>query len=241
MTTADPAAFVRNYVPNPFNLQISGLVILFRARYLRHDADSLANLKDIAATALREARALIKETGEPSPFNPRAREEYTPPELFWETEEFVGHSQRILRPRIGMEARHFRLVRREDEERSKTATTPEEIEPVAYADLIQHHETFWWQVLHVEVQPSFRRQGIATRLYDRMAEVLECEMRPSAWLSEEAYQFWTKRAHFSMDWYRKHDTFGGLWINPKALLNVRWLAGRRMERFLEGVETTTAN
>jgi hypothetical protein len=241
MTEANAAAIMRDYVPDPFNLQIGAMIVMHRARRLPHSAATVATLEDIAAGLMSEADSLIEESGEPSPFNPNSVEQLTPPEPFMETSEYIGHTQRLLKPTIGMEIRHFRLVPKEDTERSLTASDPNESGMDASVDLIQHHDTMWWQVLHAEVWWPIRRQGAATQMYDRIAEVLDCEMRTSGWLSDDAYRFWQKRGHFTMDWYRQPDHLGGLWINPKALLNLEWLARRRMERLLESVDASTPN
>ncbi len=238
MTAADAAT--PGYIPEPYNLQISSLIVLYRALYLQLDDEILADLQHISANFLREANSLIQESRQPSPFSPAPEEEYMPPEVFLETTEFAGHTQRLLRPKIGMELRHFRLVPREDAERSLMAQDPKISGMIAFVDLIQHPNT-WWQVAHAQVSPPLRRQGMATMLYDRIAEVLNCEMRPSGWLSEDGYRFWRKRAPVSMEWYQQVGRLGSLWLNPKAVLNLHWAGRRELHRLMLAMDTGVPN
>ena len=213
--------------PDPFHLQITAMIVESRAHFLPHDAGTFARLEGIVASLLRNAASLIDETGAQSPFSPGADDEAMPPEVFLETPELIGLTQAVPRPSIGMAIRHFRLVRREEAEHSRIGPNTAMARALAVVDLIQHPNT-WWQVLHAEVKAPLRRQGVATMLYDRIAEVLGCEMRPSGWLSDDGYQFWLKRGHFTMEWYRQPENLGGLWINPRSLAALIWLAEREM-------------
>ncbi len=227
MTEADAAD--RIPTPDPFHLQITAVIVESRADFLPHDAETYARLGGIVASLLRNAESLIAETGAQSPFHPAGDDVAGPPEVFLETPELIGLTQAVPRPSIGMAIQHFRLVRREEADRSRIGANTAMARALAVVDLIQHPNT-WWQVLHAEVKAPLRRQGIATMLYDRIAEVLDREMRPSGWLSEEAYRFWLKRGHFTMEWYQQAEHLGGLWVNPRNLAALIWLAEREMLR-----------
>ena len=208
---------------DPFEVQIASLVILHRRNFLGHDEAALAELAGLSEDHLDYGRQLEKLTGKPSPFDPHSKEEITPAEVFLETDEFVGHTQSVPKPSIGMEIRHFRLTPRAEAERSQLGPTPEMARSVAVVSLIQHPRMAW-EVLHAETRVDHRRQGIATMFYDRIAAVLDTKLWPSGWLSEDAHRFWQKRNPEAVQWHRQLDHLPGLWLSPKQLITMKAVA-----------------
>jgi GNAT superfamily N-acetyltransferase len=64
---------------------------------------------------------------------------------------------------------------------------------VAHATFAASAETV--QCDTISVMEKYRRQGVATVLYDLAAEVFEGEVVPSNNLTEEAIRFWENRSH----------------------------------------------
>jgi hypothetical protein len=213
----------QDYKLNPFEVQIASLVILYRREFLGHDDATFAELVWLSNDYLDHGRQLEKLAGMPSPFDPHSKEEVTPAEVFFETDEFVGHTQSAPKPLIGMEIRYFRLTPRAEAERSQIAPRPEMARSVAVVSLIQHPRGAW-EVLHAETRADHRRQGVATMLYDQIAAFLDTKLWPSGWLSEDAYQFWLERNPEAVQWHRQLDHLPGLWLSPKQLITLKAVA-----------------
>ena len=61
-------------------------------------------------------------------------------------------------------------------------------------------------------------------LYDQIAALLDTKLRPSGWLSEDAYRFWQKRNPEAVQWHRQLDHLPGLWLSPKQLITLKAVA-----------------
>ena len=86
-----------------------------------------------------------------------------------------------------------------------------------------------WQVLHAEVSAGWRRQGLATMLYDSVEAILGTTLRPSGWLTEDAFQFWRARGCEFLVYYGQIEHLTpGLWISPKTLLNLKAIAETKL-------------
>ena len=88
-------------------------------------------------------------------------------------------------------------------------------------------------VLHAEVTEDHRQRGIATMLYDRIESILGTQLKPSGWLSDDAYQFWQRRDPKLVQWHRKYE-LPGLWVSPKTLLNLLAITQARLMQGIEG-------
>lgn len=146
-------------------------------------------------------------------------------------------------PSIGVETRTFRLVASELVASEVAAIEePAAIErpgaSVASASLIRHASGAW-EVLHAEVASGHRRKGLASLLYDRMDERLGVKIRPSGWLSEDAYAFWRRRDAFAVAAYRRIEPFLDLWISPKQLLNLMTIDLAKIEALVESAASDT--
>ncbi|MFY9640486.1 MAG: hypothetical protein WCD20_12780 [Rhodomicrobium sp.] len=217
----------QDYQPDPFEVQIAALVILYRSEFLGHDRSTFAELISLSKDCLDYGRRLEKLSGKPSPFDPHAKEEATPAVVFFESDEFVGHTQHVPKPSIGMEIRHFRLMPRAEAERSQLGPTPAAARSLAVVSLIQHPRMAW-EVLHAETREHRRRQGIGTMLYDRIAAFLDTKLWPSGWLSDDGYRFWQKRNGEAVQWHRQLDYLPGLWLSPKQLLTLQAIAEAKL-------------
>jgi hypothetical protein len=224
----------RDYQPDPFELQIGSMVVFHRATLLHHDRATHDALIRVSNDYLWYGQYLEKLTGATPPWDPGARNETTPPELFpLETEGWVGHTQSIPKPSFGGVHRHFRLVRRADAHKGLFRPTPDMAHALAVVEVVQHPDERW-QVLHAEVREDHRRRGIATMLYDRIEILLDTKLGPSGWLSENAYQFWQRRHPELVQWHRKHEHLPGLWVSPKTLLNLLVIAQAKLMQSVEG-------
>jgi ribosomal protein S18 acetylase RimI-like enzyme len=170
------------YQPDPFALQITSLVIHRRAEFLPHIGPAFAELVGLAADFDRYGNLLAQLRGVPTPFDPKAKEVPTSVEVFLKTDEFVGYTQRVPRPSVGMDIRHFRLAARSEAAKSRLGPTPKMAGALAVMDLIQH-PGLQWEVMHAEVAQQYRRRGFATMLYDHIEEILGTTLRASGWLS----------------------------------------------------------
>ncbi len=212
-----------DFHPDPFEVQITSIMIFNRAELLKHDSGTYAKLLQLSKDYLDYGHRMEKLGGIPSPFEPDSKEEATPAEVVYESEEFVGHTQSVPKPTIGMEIRHFRLTPRAEANRSRLGPTPEMARSNAVVSLIQHPRLAW-EVWHAETRADRRRQGIATELYGRIAEYLGTELRPSGWLSDDAYRFWQKRNSEAVQWHRQVDHLPGLWLSPKQIITLLRIA-----------------
>ena len=160
-----PTPPARDYQPDPFELQIGSMVVFHRATLLHHDRATHDALIQVSNDYLWYGQYLEKLTGATPPWDPTARNEATPPLLFLETEEWIGHTQSIPKPSFGGVHRHFRLVRRADADKGLFRPTPEMAHALAVVELIQHPDKRW-QVLHAEDQrgpPPTRHRDDALR------------------------------------------------------------------------------
>ena len=209
------------------------MVVFHRATLLQHDRATHDALIQVSKDYLWYGQYLEKLTGATPPWDPNATNDVTPPELFLlETEEWIGHTQSIPKPSFGGVHRHFRLVRCADAEKGVFRPTPKMAHALAVVELIQHPDKRW-QVLHAEVSEDRRRQGIATLLDGRVEAVLDIKLKPSGWLSEDAYQFWQKRNPKFVQWHRRHE-LPGLWVSPKTLLNLLVIVQAKLMKGVEG-------
>ena len=78
-------------------------------RCCTHDRATHDALIQVANDYLWYGQYLEKLTGATPPWDPTARNEVTPPLLFLETEDWIGHTQSIPKPSFGGVHRHFRL------------------------------------------------------------------------------------------------------------------------------------
>jgi ribosomal protein S18 acetylase RimI-like enzyme len=215
------------YEPDPFELQIAAAVIRHRADLLAHDKATYDELVQASNDYLWYGRLLEKSGGHTPPWDVCSENETTPPEVFFETAELVGYMQSIPRPSLGVDRRHFRLLPRAQADKGRFAPTPAMAHALAVVELVQHPDRRW-QVLHAEVEPSRRRQGIATMLYGRIEAVLDTMLHPSGWLSDDAYKFWQSWGSPVLHYYIRVDHFPGIWISPKALLTLKIIAEARL-------------
>ena len=214
----------REYEPDPFEMQIASFIIERRSAFLLHSTSTATQLDEAARDYAACARQLIETSGAVSPFSADPDETATPPEIFLETDTRVGLTQRILKPPVGMEVRLLCLNERADARPPQMTCVHWTPGALAVMELIQHPDRRW-QVLHVEANPFVKRRGIATIMYDRIEQVLDCKLQPSGWLSDDAYRFWRNRGHWSIEGYRQMDHFEGMWLSPKALLTL-WAINR---------------
>jgi ribosomal protein S18 acetylase RimI-like enzyme len=121
------------------------------------------------------AHLLEKLNGKTPPWDRRSKNAATPSETFFESDEWVGLTQCVPSPSIGVEQRHFRLTPRADAANSRLHPSPKEAGAIAVIDLVKHPDSRW-QVLHAEVSPTHRRQGIATLLYDKVEAILDTRL-----------------------------------------------------------------
>lgn len=207
-----------DYRPDPSALRISAVVIRRRADQPGLDPQAVTDLIDYASdywefAALIDGRRPARRL-EPAPAS-------APAEIFLTTETLTGSMESRRMPSIDVEIKTFSL-----------AATSHPDAPVATVDLIQHANGAW-EVLHAEVEPGRRRQRLATTLYDRIEEVLGVEIRPSGWLSEDAYAFWRRRNADSVAGYRQVEPLLQLWISPKQLLNLMTIDRTKIEAWMQ--------
>ena len=160
-------------------------------------------------------------------WDPTARNQVTPPELFLETDRWAGHSQSIPTPWFGGVRHHFRLAHPADVGRFRP--TPALANAIAVVELLQHPD-MRWRVLHAEVNPEHRRQGLATLLYDRIETFLGLKLHPSSWLSEDGYVFWQRRDAKVVQWHRRHPDLPSLWVSPRTLLTLLAVSRAKLMR-----------
>jgi hypothetical protein len=97
----------------------------------------------------------------------------------------------------------------------------------AVVEVVQHPDERW-QVLHAEVSAGRRRQGLETMLYDSVEAILGTILRPSGWLTEDAFQFWRARGCEFLVCYRQAEHIPRLWISSKTLLNLKAIAETKL-------------
>jgi hypothetical protein len=212
-------AHVANYTPDPFALQISALIMARRAQCLDLPRPIVDKLMTYAGRVMQVAEYLEKIAGQPTPFDPSAAEIPTDPTVAFESGAWVCLTQRVIRPSIGLEIRHYRLVDRASADQSRLAGRSTLARAAAVLDLIQHTDGRW-EVYHIDVGQRHSRQGLATLLYNKFQATESVELRPSGWLSDEARSFWAARNPDAVRFHVREDTFPGLWISPKQLLNL---------------------
>lgn len=61
-------------------------------------------------------------------------------------------------------------------------------------------------------------------LYNEIEVIIGAKLRPSGWLSDDAYRFWEARGCWFLPAYRQLDHLPGLWISAKAILCLRDIA-----------------
>jgi hypothetical protein len=246
-----PSSSGRDHQPDPFDLKASSLVIFHRAALLLHDQTTHDKLMGLAEDFLWYGQYLQKLSGALPPWDasarpdqlppdllfletwdPTVRNQATPPALFLETDQWAGHTQSIHKPVFAGVRHHFRLAR-PAEVRGRFRPTPALANAIAVVELLQHPDRRW-RVLHAEVSPEHRRQGLATLLYDRIETFLDVKLLPSGWLSEDAYQFWQKRDATVVQWHRPHPELPHLWVSPRTLLNLLVVSRGKLMRDAEG-------
>src|SRR5262245_9179905 len=218
--TAEHSKRAQSYHPDPFEIQIGALVVLHRAALLSQNANTHDTLIEIANDYRWYGQLLEQQSGMNAPWDRNSKNDVTPPEQFLDTADLIGHTQSIPRPSLGMDYRHFRLTPRDEAKNARFGPTPKMARSAAVVEVVQHPDERW-QVLHAEVLPGWRRQGLATMLYDNIEAILKTILRPSGWLTEDAYQFWHARGCEFLVSYRQVEHLPGLWISPKTLLNLK--------------------
>lgn len=219
---------VRNFQADPAELEIAATVISLRAALLPHLPETRDELMQ-AASDYRWYSRLLKPKSHPLvPREIEAEREPTAPTVVFETDEFVCLGQRVVRPVAGVDHRHFRITHRGQEGLSRFGLTPSASRSLAVVEVIQMPDGRW-QVLHAEVHEQHRRQMLAMRLYDEIEPIIEADLHPSGWLSDDAYRFWEARGSFALEFYRQVSDFPGMWISPKALLILRQIALAKLE------------
>ena len=111
---------------DPYDIEIGGLVIFHRAGLLRHDDAARAALVEASNDYFWYAHLLEKLNDKTPPWDRGSKNEATPPEVFYETAEWIGHTQSVPNPSIGLEQRHFRLTPRADAANSRRHPDPNE-------------------------------------------------------------------------------------------------------------------
>jgi len=219
-------------LPDPFDLQINALILVHRATLLGHDKVMLDLLLRLAEDFLSEGLYLAELSGKVPPcdragapldfwqlvldtWDPSIRSAVGPPETFFETDEWLGHVQSTPKPLLGKTRHHFRLASHADAPRGRPRPTPAAAQAAAVVELVQHADESW-QIVHAEVGEEHRRRGIATMLYDGIADYLSVRLGPSNWLTEDAYRLWERRQPDLVQAYRQHDQLPGLWLSPQA-------------------------
>jgi hypothetical protein len=227
----------QEYCPDPTALRVAARVIQRRAALAPEDAETAAELIEYAAdfcelAAMLEGRP--DSVPAPDALNCPIDAGATgrPSMLFMETTDFVGFVRSAPLTALGLELRSFRLA-------PQDAASPREAPPVAVVELIGRPDE-GWEILHAEVDPSRRRKGLATRLYDRIEEVLATTLRPSGWLSEDAYAFWRSRSPDAVAGHRRVEPFLHLWISPGQLLNLMTIDRSKLEAWLESAREDAA-
>ena len=225
--TGEHSKRVQSYHPDPFGIQIGALVVLHRAALLSQDAATHDALIEIANDYRWYGQLLEQQSGKNAPWDRNSKNAVTPPELFLETADLIGHTQSIPKPSLGMDYRHFRLTARAEAGNARFGPTPKMARSAAVVEVVQHPDERW-QVLHAEVSPGWRRQGLATMLYDSIETILGTILRPSGWLTEDAYQFWRALGCEFLVYYRQVEHLPELWISPKTLLNLKAIAETKL-------------
>ena len=229
---------VQSYHPDPFEIQIGALVVLHRAALLSRDAATHDALIEIANDYRWYGQLLEQQSGKKAPWDRNSKNAVTPPELFLETADLIGHTQSIPRPSLGMDYRHFRLTARAEARNARFGPTPKMARSAAVVEVVQHPDERW-QVLHAEVSAEWRRRGLATILYDSVEAILGTILCPSGWLTEDVFQFWRARRCEFLVSYRQVEHLPRLWISPKALLNLKAIAETKL--MLMGGEASRRN
>ena len=223
----------RDYQPDPFELQIGSMVVFYRAALLPHDRATHDALIQVANDYLWYGQYLEKLTGAAPPWDVIASNDVTPPLQFLETEDWVAYTQLIAKPSLGGVHRHFRVLFHGDVDKGRVRRTPVMARADAAVELVQRPDKRW-QVLHAEVKQARQRQGIATLLYDRIETLLDTKLRPSGWLSDDAYQFWQRRNPEFVQGHSKHPHLPSLWVSPKQLLNLLAVTRAKLMLAAEG-------
>lgn len=218
-----------DYVPDPFALQITAFVLSRRAQSLDLMQVAREDVQRAGALLLTTSKLLASETGQGTPFNPESDEVPTESEVVLRTSGFVLLQQKIERPTIGMELRHYRLVEESDMAHSRTASTARDARSAAVFEVIQH-PSLTWEVLQVDVLATRRREGLASLLYNWFEQDSGSALRPSGWLSDDAYALWLTRNPELIKWHRQDDMCGGLWASPKQLLNMQYAYARQLDQ-----------
>jgi hypothetical protein len=225
--TGEHSKRAQSYHPDPFEIQIGALVVLHRAALLSQNATAHDALIEIANDYRWYGQLLEQQSGTKAPWDRNSKNDVAPPELFLDTADLIGHTQSIPRPSLGMDYRHFRLTPRAEAKNARFGPTPKMARSAAVVEVVQHPDKRW-QVLHAEVSAGRRRQGLATMLYDSIETILGTILRPSGWLTEDAYQFWRVRGCEFLVYYRQVERLPRLWISPKTLLNLRAIAETKL-------------
>lgn len=213
---------IEDFLADPYDFQVAALMLIHRASFATMDKATHDQLFEVADEYHQFGEMLGRLTCQEPPWDSEAENAVTPSEVFMETPDLIGYTQSIPSPSIGMGHTHFRLSTHAEAASGQFAPTPEMSGARAVLDLVQHPDRRW-QVLHVGVAAPFRRQGLATMLYNQAEEIMGIRIYPSGWLSEAAYAFWLKRNPELVGGHRRVDFLPGLWVSPLALLTLRTL------------------
>lgn len=213
----DPA----DYTPTPFDLQISGFIVARRARCLELDPEARSALQETSARFFLAADTMLEVNPLPSTFNPGSSDEPGPQEIVFEDDGLVCIRQVVERPRIGTAIQHFRFVPEHRAADSRMAVPAREANSAAVMEIIRHPDRRW-EVSHIDVVPEFRGQGLAALLYFQLWQLMGPMMRPSGWLSEDAYRYHGHTSPRHLEWYRKDPGGSGLWVSPKQMVHMRF-------------------
>lgn len=222
--------------PDAAMLKVTALIIRRRAALFEHGAAQAAELIACADDHL----AFGARAGGGGDGAAAGAMLLSPPEIFCETGMFVGLMEPAPQPAAGVEMRRFLLLARGEGGAVPVPALGEDLlsvgladaHPAAMAEVIRRPAGSW-MVLHVEVTPERRRQGLATLLYDGVERVLGEDLGPSGWLSEDGYAFWRRRRWSAVEGYRRIEPFLRLWISPRELLTLMTIDRAKIEAWLE--------
>ena len=183
----------RDYQPDPFELQIGSMVVFHRATLLHHDRATHDALIQVANDYLWYGQYLEKLTGATPPWDASATNDVTPPLLFLETEDWIAYTQSIPKPSLWWGPSSLPpLMCTADVDKGRLSSNASD---GSRAGRGRTGPTSRQALASPPCgsQRGRRRQGIATLLYDRIETLLDTKLKPSGWLSDDAYQFWQRR------------------------------------------------
>jgi hypothetical protein len=112
-------------------------VVLHRAALLSQDAATHDALIEIANDYRWHGHSCSSgRAARQAPWDRNSKNDVTPPELFLETVDLIGHTQSIPRPSLGMDYRHFRLTARAEAKNARFGPTPKMVRSAAVVEVV---------------------------------------------------------------------------------------------------------